>query len=230
MIGRLLRLALPLATYFCVATCIAEVIIVSHVVVAWQIDRPKIVRILAAAHGIDTDDTQKEAEPDRAEPQEQVSLEKIAQVRALHVRHLELREEAVKSALDQLQYEQRQLGDKTAQYEKQKAAFEDRLLSLQKEAESKGTAELTAILEKIKAAQAKQQILQMLNEKQLDEVVSLLSGMQDSKRAKIIGEFKTPEESVKLADVLRRIRGGAAEAELAKEIQNQLAPSPSIGP
>jgi hypothetical protein len=230
MIARIIRLTLSLVTYFCVATCIAEALIVGYVAVAWQIDRAKMVRILAAAHGIDMADAEGDNDADRPAPEEQVSLEKIAQARAIHVRHLELREEAVRTALNQLAYERRQLAEKTSLYEQRKAAFEERLLALKQQAESEGTAELTSILEKIKADQAKQQIVQMLNDKELDEVVELLSGMQDSKRAKIIGEFKTPEESVKLAELLRRIRDGAAEGELAREIQEQLAPTPSIGP
>ena len=230
MIGRLFRMLFALLTYFCVATCIAEAIIVGYLAMTWQIDRPKIVRILAAAHGIDVAESGKDSKSESEAPAEQVSLEKIAEERALHVRHLELREEALRAALSQLAFEQRQLQEQTAQYKQQKAVFEERLLALQKESESEGTAELTAILEKIKAGQAKQQILQMLNDKQLDEVVQLLSGMQDSKRAKIIGEFKTPDESMKLAEVLRRIRDGAAEGELAKETQGALAPAPPIGP
>lgn len=221
MIARLFRLAVSLVTYFCVATCIAEIVIVTYVSLAWQIDRAKLIRILAAAHGIDLAEASRQSETDQP-PTEQVSLEQIIEARTMHVRHLELREAAVKNALDQLQFEQQKLADDRKLYDKGKKDFEARLLAVRQDAQSGGAAELTAILEKAKAKQAKEQILKMLDEKRLADVVILLSGMQDSKRAKIIGEFKTPEESAKLAEVLRRIREGAAENDLARETRKQL--------
>ena len=230
MISRLLALAASAVVYFCVATCIAEAIIVGYVCSAWQLDRRKMIQILAVAHGIDLAGTGREAETGQPPPPEQVSLEQISQARALHVRHLELREQALKSALDQLRFEQQKLADERKRYDKQKEDFEAKLLAVQEEAQGSGVAQLTAIMEKIKAKQAKQQILQMLEDNEINQVVLLLSGMQDSKRAKIIGEFKTPEESDKLAEVLRRIRDGVPEAGLAEDAQKQLKPSPPIGP
>ena len=54
--------------------------------------------------------------------------------------------------------------------------------------------------------------------------------MTDAKRAKIIGEFKTPDETDKLREVLRRIREGEPRAGLAEKTQKQLNPAPTTGP
>ena len=51
------------------------------------------------------------------------------------------------------------------------------------------------IWENIKPKQAKEQILQMIDSNEQDAVVAILTKMSISKQAKIIGEFKTPEES-----------------------------------
>ena len=51
----------------------------------------------------------------------------IAKARAIHVRHLELREEALKSALDQVRFEQQKLADQRQRYDKQKEDFEARV-------------------------------------------------------------------------------------------------------
>lgn len=230
MISRLLGLATSLVACFCVATCVAEVVMIGYVWSAWQLDRRKVVQMLAVAHGIDLAEGRSDAPPGQPPPSEQVSLEEIAKARAVHVRHLELREHALKSALDELRFEQQKLADQRKRYDKQKEEFEARLQTLQKEAEAGGTAELTSILEKVKAKQAKEQILQMLAANEINEVVTLLSGMQGSKRAKIIGEFKTPQESEKLGEVLRRIRDGVPKADLAKETEKQIQPSPPAKP
>jgi hypothetical protein len=213
MISRLLGLVTSLVAYFCVATCLAEAIMIGYAWSAWQLDRKKLVQVLAIAYGIDLAEGRHDAQSGQPPPPEQVSLEEIAKARAIHVRHLELREQALKT-----------------RYEKEKEDFEARLLALQQDAQSGGIAQLTSILEKIKAPQAKEQILRMLADNQIDEVVAMLNDMQGSKRAKIIGEFKTPEESEKLSEVLRRIREGAPKADLAKKTEQQLQPSPPAGP
>ena len=69
---------------------------------------------------------------------------------------------------------------------------------------------------------AKALILEMLNKKEVDDVVALLSPMPDAKRAKIFGEFKTDEEMEQLSDVLRRIRVGSPTANLPENTRKQL--------
>ncbi len=228
---RVLALAASIVAYFCVATCIAEAIMVGYVVSQKNIDREKLMQIMAVLHGIDLTRVQGAPETAPDAPQEQVSLEQIAQARAIHVRHLELREQALKAGLEQLLFDEQKLAEEKKRYDRQREEFEARLLALQQEAEGAGISELTAIMEKIKSRQAKEQIMRMLADDEIEEVVTLLAGMQDTKRAKIIGEFKTPEESAKLAEVLRRIREGDPLSGLAEGTQEQLTPEPpAVGP
>lgn len=226
MISRLMGLAASIVGYFCVATCIAEAIMVGYVWSNWQLDREKVVQILAIAHGIDIARAPAEEEDAPTTPPEQVSLEQISEARAIHVRHLELREEAVKNAIDQLRFERQKLVDERVRYDKQKKEFETKLAAMIKDASSGGIVQLTAILEKLKPKQAKGQILQMLADDKMNDVVMVFSGMQDSKRAKIIAEFRTPEESEKLNEVLRRIREGVPKSSLAQQTEQQLQMPP----
>lgn len=226
MIRRLAALAASLVAYVCVATCIALAMIAGYLASSGRLTREKMVQMLAVYHGIELAQSQMEPESAAPPPPEQASLEQIAEARAIHVRYLELREQALKSALEQIQFEGQKLADETKLFRRQKDEFETRLLALQKDAENSGAMELTSILEKIKAKQAKEQILQMLKNDEMDQVVLLLANMQDSKRARIIGEFKTAEESTKLAEVLRRIREGEPASDLAGKTQQQINPAP----
>jgi hypothetical protein len=231
MIRRTFRLAVAIVVCFCVATCIAETILVGYVWNSGKLNRDKLVQMVAVAHGIDLAQRREEPGPaPQPPPTEQVSLEEIARVRAIHVRQLELREQALKNAMDQIRFDQEKLADQRKRYKQQKEEFDSRLLAMEKDARSGGAADVAAIMEKIKAKQAKEQILKMLNDREIDAVVVLLAGMQDSKRAKIIGEFKTPDESEKLREVLRRIREGEPRASLAEKTQKQLNPAPTTGP
>lgn len=226
MIRRLLGLVVTIIACVCVATCVAQAVLVGVGAAQGKLGRDRLVQMLAVFHGIDLAQAAQQPEAAPQAPQEQVSLDEIAEARAVHVRHLELREQAIKGVREQVEFQEQKLVDEKKHYMKVKEEFEARLLAIQKEAEGGGAAELTAILEKIKAAQAKEQILKMLQDGQMDEVVALLGAMQDSKRAKIIGEFKTAEESAKLAEVLRRILEGAPASELADRTKKQLVPAP----
>ena len=79
------------------------------------------------------------------------------------------------------------------------------------------------ILESIKPKQAKEQIVLMIKDGQMKDVVALLTPMPVTKRAKIITEFKTPEEAKMVAELLDLIREGVPEAPLVDETKKQLS-------
>ncbi|MCS7305072.1 MAG: hypothetical protein NZ602_08210 [Thermoguttaceae bacterium] len=221
MIGRLLRIGMILIICMCVGTCISAAILLGWSIAKGKLTRQKLIQILAVYHGIETKPQPKTTEP-TPPLQEHVSLDQIAQQRAVHLRNIELKEQMLKTLLEHVQSQQRQLAEEKRRYETHRQEFESKLAAFRKQAESEGTSQTAAILQRLKPAQAKQQILQMLKDNQIDQVVLLLSEMQESKRAKILNEFKTPEEMGQLAEVLRRLREGSTIANLADQTQKQI--------
>ncbi len=69
----------------------------------------------------------------------------------------------------------------------------------------------------------------MLDRDEIDEVVLILGDMTDSKRAKILGEFKTEEEGKKISEVLRLLRQGDPMASMAEETLEQLPRNQAAG-
>jgi hypothetical protein len=74
--------------------------------------------------------------------------------------------------------------------------------------ENAGIEAVRRTLESLRPSQAKELIQEMLSRNEQDQVVILLQGMNNSKRARIIGEFRTPEETAKIADILKQLREG----------------------
>ncbi|MHB8900510.1 MAG: hypothetical protein ACYC6Y_17290, partial [Thermoguttaceae bacterium] len=72
--------------------------------------------------------------------------------------------------------------------------------------------------------QAKQFLVDMLDKQETEEVVILVTGMDERRRAAILGEFQTPEEVTKIAEVLRLIRQGHPKAAVAKEVSQKVDP------
>ena len=87
--------------------------------------------------------------------------------------------------------------------------FEAQLKAVKEEAEANGLEVVRSTLESLNPSQAKEQLKQMLDNDELDDVVILLTDMQTSRRAEILAQFQSPDESEQLAELLRRIRQGA---------------------
>jgi len=223
MIRRLLSLAGSLVLYLALATLIAQAVMVGYFWSAWGMDRSKLIQILAIAQGVDLLALKEDGEPPPEEPSaEQPAYQQIVEARALKFRNLELREQGLKAALDQLRSEQQALAEEESRYQQQRGEYETRLASLEKTSQSTGIEQNRGILAKLAPKQAKELILQMLNKNETNDVVVLLREMADAGRAKILKEFKTPEENEKLDELLRLIRQGMPEAALAKNAQEQL--------
>ena len=231
MIGRLMRAGTTLFAYFCVATILAQIIVVTYLTLRWQVDRSKMVQILAVAQGVDLLAIKEQAELDREQVSaEQVSHEQIMETRAVKVRHLELREQALRQELAHVASEQRNLADEMNRHAQLRDSFQKELLDLREGAVATGRENARLKLESLKPQQAKEQLAEMLKNDEMNEVVALLAAMPDTKASKIMAQFTTPEESEQLYQILRRIRKGSPESDLAVDIQNQLSEPKPIGP
>jgi hypothetical protein len=223
MIGKLLRGASTALVYFCIATILSEAILLACLAATWRPDRSQLVQALAVLQGIDLlalhEETRSQQEPI---PPEEASYEQIVEKRALAIRHIELREQALQNGLDQLRFDRDNLAKQREEYERLHEAFDEALLALREGKGAEGLAEVGVILENADPSQAKELLLQMLMRDEMDEVVLLLKNMENRKRSKILDEFVSRDEQQKLDEVLRRIREGAPEATLAEQTQQDL--------
>lgn len=228
--GRLLSAGATLIVYFCAATLIAQLVVFAYLWSAWKIDDAKTLRILSIARGEEpaVPEPPKEEKKEQT-PGEQVSYEEILNRRAVKLRDLELREQALALALDELKFQQQEVAENRQQEQRQMTQFASELQALKQGAEANGRELVRRTLETVKPKQAKEQLLVMLENNETDEVVLLLAEMPENRRAKILTEFKTPEENKKLADVLRRLREGEPKAGLVDKTQQQTPPVKPAG-
>jgi hypothetical protein len=230
MIGKLLRMLMALVIYACVATVIAAGILLGYYAKAWQVDRGKLVEMLAVAQGVDLEALREQARGDREPPStEQLSYGQVLETRAVKTRNLELREQSLRGGLEQLQSDARKLTDEKKRLLQLREGFQSELLAMQKGAAATGKEDVRRTLETIKPKQAKELLVLMLDKQELDDVVVLLTGMPESQRAKIIAEFKTSAEIDQISEVLRRVRLGLPAAGMVDNTQRQIEPSKGPG-
>jgi hypothetical protein len=175
------------------------------------------------AQGIDLAALKSKAQPAPVErSQEQPSYEQMLEARAAKFRNLEVREQALRGALEQLRQDQGRLADDQASVAKARQTLQSQLAAIDKQSTDAGWEENRNSLQTIKPKQAKELLVAMLAKNEMADVVALLAPMTDSKRAKIISEFKTPEELQKIDEVLRLIRHGEPRSTAAANIRQQL--------
>ncbi len=220
---RLFAMLAQLLTWFAVATLLAQILLLGFAVRNWDLNRDRLIQILALAQGVDLF-AMRESALVKAEDVavEQVSFDEIRATRALEYRNLERREQALANGLAQLRTEQQNLAEDRRRFKAARDALETQLYEMREGALAEGVDEVRRILEAVKPEQAKIQLMEMLNNDELDTVVVLLAGMPDQKRSKIIGEFETAPEQTLIAEVLNRILEGVPDAELAVETQEGL--------
>jgi hypothetical protein len=223
MIGKLWRGTSWLLVQVCVATIIAQAILMAYCGRAWQLNRVKLIQMLAIAQGVDLAALREQAGGSQElPPQEQASYNQVLETRAVKSRNLELREQALRSGLQQVQSEQDKFAEAKRQFLATQEKFGRELAALEKGAAATGREDARRTLEAMKPKQAKELLVQMLERKEMDEAVVLLAGMTESRRAKIAAEFKSPNEVEQLGELLRRIRQGTPLAGMAESTEKQM--------
>jgi len=226
MIRKLLRGMVALAIYLCVATLMAQGVIVALLASQGRLDPKKLRQIIAVVQGVELVAPGASVEAQKSSSdQEQPSYDGILQARAVKSRQLELREAALKSGVDELAARQRQLKAEMDAYQQLKTAFDSSLAEMEEGERVRARDEVRLILENMDPQQAKVQILRMVDADEMEHIVLMLSAMPASKKAKIIAEFKTDEEQKTLEEILRLIKEGVPKADLLDQTRQQLQPA-----
>jgi hypothetical protein len=199
-----------LFVYFCVGTILAQSIIVGYANWKGFVDRQKLRDMLAIAHGA-TLASAADNTPDSGKKTETLTIDELDQRRAMLTRRLELREQAVQNALQQIDDERDKLRQEREAFDLLVAAFRKERQTTESQEVVKGQEDVRQMLENIKPRLAKDYILKMIDDDEKQQVVAILSAMPITKQKKIIEEFKDDDEKTKLYEILQLIQQGAGE-------------------
>jgi hypothetical protein len=213
--------------YFCVATVVAIVAAFAGLWFKGALDRGRAYRVLAALHGLDIVTMQEQLIAKQSEVnQEQPSYADRIQQLTCKSLDLDLREDAVFNSWFQMNDLRVELEVQTARFDELKSTYAAKLQQLADEEQANALQELQRTLEAIQPAQAKDQILKMLDDRAdpnaMDDVVTVLKNMPIDKRKRIIGEFDQGNDADRLYEILKNIRKGEPTASQTRETQEKL--------
>jgi hypothetical protein len=227
--GRLLKLAGAALAYFCVATILAQAMVLGAMWYRGVFRSEHAYQMLALVQGVDLGALhQKLAQSRRPLDDAQISFEQITQQRLKKTLTLTIRERAIRDGLADLQALEAKVRTERERLDGIVSGFEQRLRKLEQDATDSALQEVQRTLEVMDPAQAKDQILMMLDEdagtevRGMNDVVAMIRAMPLDKRKKILGEFQSKPEMEKLHEILARLREGEPEASLIRNTQDQL--------
>jgi hypothetical protein len=189
---------------FCMATVLALVIGLGYLVATGRVDRHRLAQIVAVLHGLELSSETKPA----VEAQPTAAGNQRADLLSVRSRDLDLRERFIDGQRSDLEAERRRLMTEKAQLAEDRLAFQKERQEWEVGEQAKGIDEAVQLISKLSPSQAKEQMLLYLGKGEIDWVVSLMRKLPIDRQAKIAGEFTTPEEGQKLAEIIRRIRDG----------------------
>lgn len=216
--------------YFCVATVIAQALIVGYLASKGGLSGENLSHILALAQGASIAElAPPPPTPDDVETKEERSLEEMASQRAIVVRDIELREQALRRGLDTLEAGRQRLVNERRAYVTERGEFERALAEAKQGSTEAGEENVRGIISNMKPKQAKELLLTMLERGEMNEVVQLLGEMPANKRKKIVDEFKASEEVKQVHEILSLMRRGGAEAQTIEDTQEALGGPKTAG-
>lgn len=218
--------------YFCVATVLAQAVVVGMLWWKGAFRDDRAVAMVAALHGIHPESPGAAAVSSRDDAKEQPSLEEISRKRLLAGLDLSLREAALDKSLVDLRMLEAQIVTENERLKQWQEGMDQRIARAENTVLESSLRELQQTLEAISPKQAKEQILKILettpdgdDTRAMNDVVRILKAMPLDKRKKILGEFKSAPESEKLADILREIRLSPVEMNMLRDSRSQLEES-----
>ncbi len=219
-----MRMIFSLIGYVSTGTVLALLIGVGYL---WQSDvlsDDKMFRMAAVFHDVDWDAITAEQSPaEQKIPTEEISINEVDRMREVKLRNYEVKQNALKMAREEFDYSFRQISEATARFDKHAKEIENRL---QQQGELSTKENMTAVvnhLQVIKPKEAKELLFMFLEEQGGEkDVILLLKAMQNSKRKKVLQQFKTPDELEKLHRIQRLMLAGYPEKQVIDAMLEQV--------
>ena len=218
-----MKMLLRLFGAFCVATILAQCIVLGLSAYRGNLNGDTILQGFALLNGIDITGKRLEDAIRNGREAPIPSYEDVTKERAQKSLNLDMRERSIKLAKDQLEAKHRELQLEITNFDSRKDAFYSKLDELNKGIEDSSLKDVRRTLESLPPEQSKDQLLKLIKDGQMTDVVAIVKGMPADKSKKILGEFLETEESEKLYEILRELRKGEPTKSLIDQARNQPA-------
>ena len=214
-LGKLTGLASAAFVYACVATTVAEAIVVASLWQSGAFEATKVRKYAAVAFGFDVATLNIDGHDPKASDPTRTTLtrDELLDSRVRSNATLATRQEAIRQGAEDIRVLVQTLSTKRDRYEIVKDGFEDLLAQLEQDVNNAALTEVRRTLEVLQPKQTKDLMIDMLEDGDvtpeddvLGDVLAIIRGMPQDKLKKIFGEFKSEKERTVLNRILLAIR------------------------
>jgi hypothetical protein len=220
--GKLVDILFGLIAYLCVATVITLALIVGYLFHTDQLNNAKLFRLMAVMQDVDL---QKMAAEDKKSPTEvppqEPSLNEVMNHQQIVDRNFEVKQLALQRGKQEYDNSYQLLVEQTARYDRLAQDLKSQFQQQRELTTQQNVAKVVSQLEQVTPDVGKDQLMRWIDEKKMDDAILLMSKMSESKLAKILKTFSTPEELTKLHEIHERIiASGADSSKLEKALDD----------
>ena len=129
----------------------------------------------------------------------------------LALRHLERTRREIESLRANLELSRQMMEKQKQAMLTEKQGVERRLQEIEKQLNDKGFKRSIELIEQLPAEQVKRMFLEMMAQKQMDQVVSYLEAMQPRKAAAVLREFGPSSEIPQVVELTERLRARGSD-------------------
>lgn len=181
--------------YICVATVLAQAIVLGVLWLKGGVSREKAHRMLAVVYDVRPAEIRAQLAAAGSLPDATDGGPTDDAPRA----------RAVDQTRDEIRIAEVRLVRKRERYELLRSDFAIRLRDSEQAAGAEALVEVQRALEIMRPKQAKLHVLRMLDDGGMDDVVTIVKSMPLDKRKKLFAEFKTDDEAARLHEILREV-------------------------
>lgn len=212
MIKKLAAASLGLIKYVCVASVIMQGALLLVLFLKGGLQPEKRLKIMAVLSGVDTAEIRSDV-VEGIKAKDDLDAEAHTFIYAT-----EPRREGIVRIEGVLDTTRIGLGRERQRYDVLRAEFGDALFDRERIAIEGSHEDLQRILESMDTKLAREQLVHMMDDNGLDDVVNILDAMPETKKRKILAEFRQPGDQDRLHELLMRLReqsqvGGTPDAE-----------------
>lgn len=222
MFERLLKMAGIGSLYLGASLFFSQLILLGYLTFAWKINSEKLNQMIAIAQGFDLFQNNEYLRRQVEDRIQQMSYQEVLQIRA---------ERGLKEDYDRLKVSQmedtilaqaRQQEVRKKDLEAVAQNLETRISNLQEQSKSKGFTDVLAMIESLQPTLAKEQILEMIKNKEEEQVIRLLEAMEATPRKKLLNTMTSETEVTDLAILFQKMLDGGTQSQAAQDARDQL--------
>lgn len=218
--GKIINMLVSLIVYFCVATVITLTLIGGYLRFSDRLTNDKMFRLVAVMQDVDLQKIAASAQKSKEEvPPAELSLAEVMNHQQLLDRNYEVKKLALERGKKEYDASLQGIVEQIERYDRIAQEWHSKLKQDQEQTTQQNVTTVVNQLEQVAPEVGKDLLMRWIADNKMDDAILLMSKMSDTKLAKVLKTFETPEELKKLHEIQERIIGnGADKSKLEKAL------------